>query len=304
MIQLLFPVILGDQSKEKIIFNIKGALGEDFQPKTIVDVGANKGKWSEFLNRMYPSAEILMVEADEQHKEKLEKFASNKRPKVDYTISLLSSKDDQVAPWYGGGNTGNSMFRENSETYENDKPVSKKTYTLDTVVKRSHLQNKVDILKLDVQGAELVVLQGATEVLKQVTFIQLEASTVQYNLGGSCMWQVDQILRGAGYALYDLGERQYYPPMFKTTGVGQYDVIYINTNNLPAKIKDVNYCTGTDLSANNLERELEQFVGLEGAKECASGGGGRLLVLGLILGYLVAFLQGKLARFRRLRRED
>jgi len=40
------------------------------------------------------------------------------------------------------------------------------------------------------QGAEHLVLVGSTRVLTEATFVQLEASMVEYNEGGSCFWEV------------------------------------------------------------------------------------------------------------------
>ena len=50
---------------------------------------------------------------------------------------------------------------------------------------------KPDYLKIDAQGAELIILKGGQDILNNTKFVQLEVSYVDYNLGG-CM--VEDIL--------------------------------------------------------------------------------------------------------------
>jgi FkbM family methyltransferase len=297
---LCFPV-LTFAVEENLIFVLRGQVPE-FVPQAIVDIGANKGKWSAFVHRMYPSAPILLLEGDAQHEERLSKFCADKQG-IEYQIAVLSESDDATVPWWGGGDTGNSMFRERTEMYKRDVPVSKKTCSLDTLIRKSHLKDKrVDLIKVDVQGAELVVLKGAVETLHHATFVQIEASTVQYNDGGSCTWQVDEFLRSQGYALYDFGDRRYYYPSFKTPGLGQYDILYINTNNLPPKIQNATFCAGTGGGRILPESivELEQFV--DESSSCKHSG--FLVLVGLILGYLTCIIQNRFFKRRRIWRDD
>ena len=294
---------------DNLIFILRGQV-PDFKPEAVVDIGANKGKYSAFVRRMFPETSILLLEADSKHEEKLKKFCVGKEG-LEYQIAVLSSSVETVK-WYGGGDTGNSFFRERSEIYDNDVPVEKTTQTLDSVVAKSHISSKrVDLIKVDVQGAELLVLQGGTKTLAQATFVQVEASTVQYNDGGSCTWQVDAFLRSQGYALYDMGDKRYYMPLFKTPGLGQYDLIYINTNNLPEMAQNASFCTGTSSSKEGAifedsMAELENFVGMATPKEKCSkkGSGGFLLLVGLLVGYVSCLLQNRFLRFRRIQRED
>jgi hypothetical protein len=115
------------------------------------------------------------------------------------------------------------MFKENSKHYVNDKPVKRITSTLDTMVENSHLKNeRIDVIKVDVQGAELVVFKGAKRALSQATFVYFEGSTVEYNEGGSCLYEVDAFLRSQGFFLYDYNAKEY-NDAFKTRGMGQFD---------------------------------------------------------------------------------
>jgi FkbM family methyltransferase len=283
-------------TSENLIFVLKGQVPE-FVPEVVVDVGANRGKYSAFLRRMYPTTSILLLEADPMHQESLKKFCHGKEG-VEYQIVLLSSHSDESVPWYGGGNTGNSMFREQSELYQQVVPVMKQSQTLDQVVSQSHVvaNRRVGIIKIDVQGAELLVLRGGTETLKQATFVQIEASTVRYNDGGSCTWEVDEFLRSQGYALYEMGDKRYSISFFRTPGLGQFDLIYVNTHNMPESLRNASYCAGTKSSIPYMNLDtFERSVNIASFTDSKYFPWDKLVIfiVGLSLGYVVCLLQSR-----------
>jgi protein O-GlcNAc transferase len=62
----------------------------------------------------------------------------------------------------------------------------------------------VDFLKVDVQGAELMVFQGAQETLRDVLVIQTEAEFVPLYKGQPLFADVDAFLRSQGFVLHKL----------------------------------------------------------------------------------------------------
>ena len=60
----------------------------------------------------------------------------------------------------------------------------------------------VDFLKLDVQGAELTVLQGAERVLKDVSVVQVEVEFVELYENQPLFADVDRFLRGQGFTFH------------------------------------------------------------------------------------------------------
>ena len=123
----------------------------------------------------------------------------------------------------------------------------------------------VDYIKVDVQGAELLVLQGGFETLKQASFIQFESSTVEYNAGSSCFFEIDEFLRTHGFYLYHQ-EDPMIQKLFKTKGLGQWDNLYVrpDSKRLPSFFQEKggpNYCgsradriTTTTSSNNNVDK--------------------------------------------------
>ena len=91
------------------------------------------------------------------------------------------------------------------------------------------------------QGAELMVLLGATETLKKATFVQFEVSVIEYNKGGACWHEVDKLLRQNGFYFYDSGDHNR-NEAFRTKAIGQFDALYVkpSSDHLPNWLVDNN----------------------------------------------------------------
>ena len=77
------------------------------------------------------------------------------------------------------------------------------------------------------QGAELMVLAGATETLKKATFVQLEVSIIQFNKGSPCWHDVDEFLRRHGFYFYDYADGFIHEVAFHTKAKAFFDGLYI-----------------------------------------------------------------------------
>jgi FkbM family methyltransferase len=209
----------------------------DFEPEVVLDIGANRGMYAETLRKVYPTTKILMFEASSEHDATLQDFVTKDGNSEQY-IGVLSGVDgDKVNFFNNGGSTGNSMFRENTVHFANLAAVEKITSKIDTIVASSPLANGyiVDFIKADVQGAELLVFQGATKALEQATFVQFEGSTIEYNEGGACFYEIDELLRSYGFYLYEVGDFLF-NPVFKTKGMGQFDALYVKPSSSKAPV--------------------------------------------------------------------
>jgi hypothetical protein len=178
------------------------------------------------------------------------------------------------------------MFKEKTKFFRDVKPDKRITAKLDTIV--GHMEH-VDYVKLDVQGAELVVLSGATETLKKATFVQLEISLVEYNHGGACWHEVDHVLRRNGYFLYDFGDASRNQKLFRTKGIGQIDLLYANpsSSSLPQWLVD-----------NNVEFCGSNRIGLDATSVEGERGVNLKLCCALVAAFLGGYLAGNFKKTR------
>jgi FkbM family methyltransferase len=150
-----------------------------FMPKVIYDIGAYRGGWSKAASEVFPAAEFVMFDANADNEPHL--AATGRR----YVITALSSEDAAAKALFlpqTGDSTGTSLYIENTSHYakENLQVRTVPTMRLDTIVAKQGLP-RPDLVKLDVQGAELDVMKGATDALSNCGAMVLETSFVTYN---------------------------------------------------------------------------------------------------------------------------
>jgi hypothetical protein len=163
------------------------------------------------------------------------------------------------------------------------------TDTLDDIVASSSIAGKhIDIVKADVQGAELLVFSGGTKVLEQATFVQLEGSTVEYNEGGSCFYEVDAFLRSHGFFLYDIADLQYNGRLFRTPGLGQFDILYVKPTSprLPKELQKAKFCG----QGRHLLDEILKQPTMEDAFPINSPRRARSWIWGFIVGFVCCYV--------------
>jgi FkbM family methyltransferase len=102
---------------------------------------------------------------------------------------------------------GNSYYKENEEVNPNtihyfneSHRCELKTVTLDSVIKQKGYPY-ADLIKMDVQGAELDVLRGATDAIAHCNDLILELQCVEYNKGAPLRESVIEYLQSIGFEL-------------------------------------------------------------------------------------------------------
>jgi FkbM family methyltransferase len=160
----------------------------------ILDIGANDGGTSKVFQHLFPEGFVYAFEPDPRailhckHRlisgdidgARFELFEGAVCDICGEAEFFLSDGVDPNFKWYESGyDLSGSLLKPISETpfgiptiYFRDK-IQVKTITLDSWAKDKPLEF-VDILWMDVQGAEARVLAGAKETIKKVDFIYLE----------------------------------------------------------------------------------------------------------------------------------
>jgi FkbM family methyltransferase len=176
-----------------------------FAPKSVVDVGACQGDWTRLLRKVFPAAQVLMVEPQPRHEATLLRLQAASAGKIVYKRVLVGPPGMPNASFYvmddTSGGLGSSVLPERSGVPRHtiDMPI----HTLDDLIADAGLTGP-ELLKLDVQGFELEVLKGATRALGQARYVLLEVSIVQYNEGSPLIDQVLSWMSSHGYRAVDV----------------------------------------------------------------------------------------------------
>lgn len=133
----------------------------------IFDIGAHHGQTAQLFRELFPKAEICSFEPFQESFNRLQ-LVTNNDPNIKVFNFGLSDRNGMLKFQSNPSSATNSLLPTDSngpETWgkgllETKRIVEAEFKTLDTVLIEEQIP-KVDILKLDVQGAEHLVLKGA-----------------------------------------------------------------------------------------------------------------------------------------------
>lgn len=169
-----------------------------YTPQFVVDIGAYHGDWTREFKKIYPAAEVLMLDAQERKRAVLERLCADIGDTARCQIALLGATSGAKVN-FAEMETGSSVYEELSSV---DRTTIEKTVvSLDDLLKDG--KHPVDLLKLDVQGYELEVLHGATQAMKQAQFVLLEVSVLPYNKGAPLIGDVIQFMSEHQFRIFD-----------------------------------------------------------------------------------------------------
>lgn len=173
---------------------------QGFSPNGIIDIGADVGNWTLQVKAAFPAAPVLMVEARETQRKKLEEV-SKMQKNVEFEIALLGAEPRNDVEFFVL-NTGSSIYNERSNAPRSSTRLP--MLMLDELVARHDRLKPPLFLKLDVQGAELDVLQGGRNALSLAELVQLEVPFASYNEGAPTAAQVLAFMDSRGFVLFDV----------------------------------------------------------------------------------------------------
>ena len=178
------------------------ALG--FRPKGILDIGAFEGAFARTARHFFAQSPILMLEAQPGKEVQLKAIAAQ-LPDVDYRIVLLGTETRADVAFHhvnaAINSSGSSLYEEQTR-YPRD-TISLPMRRLDDVLAEMP-GRKFDLLKVDVQGAEIDVLRGGVRTLAGIVAIVIELSLLEYNKGAPLIGEVMRWLAEQGFALFDV----------------------------------------------------------------------------------------------------
>ena len=172
-----------------------------FEPKNILDIGANKGKWTlEIKKKVFPKAEYTLIEAIDY--EELEKL-SVKHDNINYK-NILLDEIERLVTWYEKRNTGDSLFKENTGYFDDCKEIKRSATTLDLIFNKNEV---FELIKIDCQGAEIPILKGGNSLVQKSSVIILEVPFMgEYNIGAPNFYEHINYMENIGYRVFDIVE--------------------------------------------------------------------------------------------------
>ena len=180
-------------------FIINSLKKKNFVPSYIFDIGCGHGEWTKKLLKFYPNSNFFLFDADNTNLKKLENL-KKKYPNINYKICLLSDNENFYT-FYNMG-YGSSIFEE--QTSHSRKQQKIKSSKLKDEIPNEFKNYSNNLIIIDVQGAELKVLEGLDESINNFEVIILEVSIPQYNKDAPLFDQVLNFMIKKNFKLYDI----------------------------------------------------------------------------------------------------
>jgi hypothetical protein len=184
----------------------------NIEPNVIYDIGSAVLHWTKNAQRIWPNSKIFAFEAVTQ----VENFYKNYG--IDYSLGVFTDEDEKELIFYEDTIClgGNSYYRENKifspaaeSLYSDEKGNKRIGMKIDTVVKNKNLPLP-DFIKIDVQGAEIDVLNGMKNTLSNVKNLIIELQHVEYNIGAKNVIDSIPFIESLGFKLVQTHSDRYF----------------------------------------------------------------------------------------------
>jgi len=177
-------------------------------PIFLIDVGGNEGEFTRSVDRFCGVNRGLIVEAQPDRASELVRLF--KRPRFEVQNCAVCDLAGEIELEINEFDATTSILRTRRELPElggvNVRLKAKvrcPTARLDDLVS-TEVFHSIDLLKLDVQGAEHLVIQGSPETLRRTRMVWTEVSFVRLYEESSLFHEIHSQLREKGFALTEL----------------------------------------------------------------------------------------------------
>jgi FkbM family methyltransferase len=196
------------QEELSIFQNLKQA---GFRPTLIFDVGASHGGWSFYVSNVFSEARFHLFEPLIDFKPYYEENTTRilqQRPKfVLHKVALGVSEGPTQIFSDAAGYGASTLAKTTSEYLPESFTIEVKR--LDNLVTTLQLPGP-DLIKMDVQGSELLVLEGSGDFLNDIKIIQLEGWFDRgYGPSTPLLHEIKSYLNAKGFALFEFGAPYY-----------------------------------------------------------------------------------------------
>jgi FkbM family methyltransferase len=184
---------------------------KDHEVKVVFEIGAADGRDCLKYAELFPTAQVVAFEPVPTSFQKLQERVKPLQDRISVNnvavCDVVGTAEFNIAEWddasslLKANNTGSTF-----DVYNNSrKAIQVKTETVDNYIKNAEI-TKIDLLKMDTQGAELSVLKGAESQLcaSGISLIYTEVSFLEIYQGGTPFESLSAYLQERGYRLHNL----------------------------------------------------------------------------------------------------
>jgi len=178
-----------------------------WRPDFVLDIGASNGAWSHFVSIVFPAARYILVEplASKYTVESLDHVNFMQlHPEFEMVEKAVSNKPGTLQLQVADNLVSSSLFTLPSTVLSQILEVP--VITLDLLAQEKSIEGR-GLIKMDIQFAEHLALEGAQELLKQVDGVILEIALYRYYKETKIFFEMLALMEQYGFRYYeDVGE--------------------------------------------------------------------------------------------------
>lgn len=206
---------------------VRGTMGEvlrqlgglGLRPGTVIDAGV--AKETPELYEAFPESALLLIEPLKEFEPALQKICASRN--AHYVLAAAGEAAGTAILNVHPDQYGSSLLTEVEGAAVDGVPREVPLVTLDDVCTEKKLAGPY-LIKVDVQGAELRVLAGATRILESTEVVILETSLFGFTVGGPQLFDVVKRMKELGFVAYDLYGLHYRP---LDGALAQIDLVFV-----------------------------------------------------------------------------
>jgi len=210
-------------------------IAKKIKSKCFLDIGTNHGYYSIKVANLLPDCKIYAFEPLSRNVEFIkENIRLNKLENIEIVKNVVSRERERVRVFYAGDeNLGSSSCLNMFDTSDYEEVES---LTIDDFVKNKNIFP--DLVKIDVEGFELNVLEGMKNTLKYIRpilFIEHNCLTLSQNR--VFIEDIVSFMKKYDYFPYDIDTKQEYKSSFGDRGL----VLYIPSEKKELCFENINF---------------------------------------------------------------
>ena len=166
-------------------------ISKEFQPNNMIiyDIGSSVLHWTQHAKNLWKNSKIYLFDGMTEMKLFYDEYNKLNKTNYEYNVGVLCDEDYKRISFYQNDKSsgGNSYYKEighkDSHTIFTENHIKHKIgMKLETIVKNKNIPFP-DLIKIDVQGAELDILKGSMSIINHAKFLIVELQHTQYNEG-------------------------------------------------------------------------------------------------------------------------
>jgi FkbM family methyltransferase len=194
----------------------------DFSPDVIVDIGVANGTGP--LLKIFNNTRFLWIEPLHEFENDLKKLSL--RFKGDYIITAAGRYNGKIKINVHSDLVGSSFLKESDGDIADGIEREVNIIKLDDLINKFELRKNI-LLKIDVQGAELDVLEGAQELIHNCEVIITEVSFFKFLKNGPEFYDIIYYLKTKGFVAYDIFDGH---NRLLDDALAQKDIMFVKEN--------------------------------------------------------------------------